>query len=193
MADFVLYKGKSLYTINEGTLINSFQELLGDIDTITYASYLCELVDIAMAEGEGNYELYQTLIKAFFIFKNKAADFDLIARYFEMKLLKATGYEINFDQCSICGSSITTSDHIRIDLSGGVCKTCSKESSIPISFAAYNILKFLSNTQIERVCRLTITREISDELYNVLLMIISNNYWRVPNSLKTYKLLIRRD
>ena len=39
-----------MYTLNEGEIIDSFQSLLGDLETITYASYFCELIDISMTE-----------------------------------------------------------------------------------------------------------------------------------------------
>ncbi|WP_275936072.1 DNA repair protein RecO [Clostridium haemolyticum] len=56
--EYVLFRGKSLYNINEIDIIDSFQNLLKDMDTITYGSYFCELILIALEQEESNRELF---------------------------------------------------------------------------------------------------------------------------------------
>lgn len=101
VGDYVLFKGKNLYSINESMVIDSFQELLQDLESITYASYLCELVDICMVEEESNREFFRELITAFYLMKNKAVDFNLLARGIEVKLLQAAGYGLDFENINI--------------------------------------------------------------------------------------------
>ena len=48
------FKGKNLYNLQEGKIINSFQGLLDNLDKLTYSSYICELIDICAEEGEVN-------------------------------------------------------------------------------------------------------------------------------------------
>ena len=36
--EYVVFKGKSLFTINECEIIDSFQALIGDLESLTYAS-----------------------------------------------------------------------------------------------------------------------------------------------------------
>ncbi|EPS48502.1 DNA repair protein RecO [Clostridium botulinum CFSAN002367] len=50
--EYVLYKGKSLFNLSEVQLIDSFQDFLRDLDTLTYGSYFCELIDICTEEKE---------------------------------------------------------------------------------------------------------------------------------------------
>src|SRR3712207_9006835 len=40
------------YSINEVEIIDSFQSLLSDMDTITYGSYFCELILIALEQEQ---------------------------------------------------------------------------------------------------------------------------------------------
>jgi DNA repair protein RecO (recombination protein O) len=84
--DYVVYKGKSLYTINESSIIDSFQDLLNDLDTLTYASYFCELIDICMQDEESNRELFRNLVTAFYLIKNKVVDIETLARAYELKV-----------------------------------------------------------------------------------------------------------
>lgn len=103
--DFVLYRGKNLYTINEGNVIDSFQEFLSDIETITYSSYLCELIDIALTEEESHRELFRLFVTAFYLIKNEVGDMETIIRAFEIKLLYMTGYWINFEDYNVTVAS----------------------------------------------------------------------------------------
>ena len=38
--EYLMYKGKNLYTLQEGRILNSFQGLLDNLDKLTYSSYL---------------------------------------------------------------------------------------------------------------------------------------------------------
>lgn len=181
--EYMLYRGKSMYSMNEGTIVDSFNEFLDDIETITYACYFCELVDISMVEEESNNNLFKTLVSAFYLLKSKAIDPNLLARAFEVKLLQATGYGLNLDNCCICKRPIQTSDYISLKYSGGVCNECTKVNGIRVSNSSYNILKFIIKSPIKNIYRVTITKESNEELSRLLSNFISSNYYKVPKSL----------
>jgi DNA repair protein RecO (recombination protein O) len=187
--DYVLYKSKKFYVIDESNLIDSFQDLLDDLDTLTYASYFCELVDIGMDYEEKSEFLFMNLVTAFYLMKNHAVDIETLARAFEIKILKATGYGLNFDSCAICKKKISTSNYLSMQYLGGVCDECKKVNGISIKNSTFNALKYISKVSLEKVYRVNLSREIKDELEKILSMIISQNYFRSPKSLKTLKLL----
>lgn len=182
--EYMLYRGKSMYSMNEGTIIDSFNEVLDDIETITYACYFCELVDISMVQDEPNNELFKTLVSAFYLLKSKAIDLNLLARVFEVKLLESTGYGLNLDNCCMCKKPIQTSDYINLQYSGGVCNSCAKVNGIKVSNSSYNILRFIAKSPIKNIYRVTITKENNEELSRLLFNLISNNYYKVPKSLE---------
>jgi DNA repair protein RecO (recombination protein O) len=183
--DYVLFKGKNLYTINESTLNDSFQELLSDLESITYASYLCELVDMCMIDEESNRELFKEFVSAFYLMKNKAVDFKLLARGMEIKLLEAAGYGLDLETCSICGRKINTSSFINVKYSGGICSECNKVEGMHISNTGYNILKYLTKTSISNIYKLTISEENSNEIYKILSALVYTNFGKMPKSLET--------
>jgi DNA repair protein RecO (recombination protein O) len=185
--EFVVFKGKSLYTINEGEVVNSFQSLLNDLDSLTYSSYLCELIDISQIEEESNRELFKELIKVFYLMENKALDLDLLCRAFEVKLLMASGYNFNLEQCVICRRKISTSNYVSLEYFGGICSDCEKERGMNVSFATFNALKYLVKVSIENVYRLTLTKDVKDEIYKFLANIIADNFGRRPNSLQMFE------
>lgn len=188
--DYVVYRGKSLYSINESTVIDSFQSLINDLDTLTYASYFCELIDISMQEGESNRELFKHLVIAFYLMKNKAVDIETLARAFEIKVLNNTGYGLNLDSCCMCKKKINSSNYVSIQYSGGICRECEKTNGISVNYAAYNALKYLSKAPLENIYRVMLSKEIKTELYKVLSLIIAQSYIRKPRSLETLNYLM---
>ena len=184
--EYVVFRGKNLYTLNEGKIIDSFQELLGDLTTLTYASYLCELIDISMQDEESNRELFKELITALYLLKTKALDNELLVRAFELKLMRLTGYGINFEYCGICRKRLSSSNYISLQYFGGVCHECNKEQGLFITRPAFNSLKFLNSISLDKVYRLNLSKEIKEELYKINIGLIANFYSRKPKSLQMF-------
>lgn len=182
--EYVLYKGKSLYTINEGIVKASFQGLLDDLEKLTYATYLCELIDISEMEGEPNRELFKTFVSAMYFMNTNALDDEMLIRTFELKLLRLTGYGMELNHCVGCKTPLKSSNYISLAYLGGVCDNCRKERGVLISRGAFNALRFLYNTTFERVYRLNLDRKTKDEIEKILSYIIQNSYSRKPKSLE---------
>jgi DNA repair protein RecO (recombination protein O) len=191
--EYVLYKGKSLYIISDSEIINSFQGLLENLDDITYASYLCELIDISMVDDESNREFFKDAISAFYLLSNKAIDPETLARAFEVKLLAATGYSFSLNNCCLCKKSINSSNYVSYRYSGGICTDCAKTNGMYISYATYNALKFLSVASIDKVLRVVLSKQVKEELAKILSIFIVNNYGRKPKSLEIFDYLKRSD
>lgn len=184
--EYVLYKGRAMYTLNEGRIIDSFQDILDDYDTLIYGSYFTELIDIAMEE-EKSYEVFVNLIKCFYLMKNKAVDLEVLARAFELKLLKASGYGLNLEKCAVCGRDIKVSSFISYQFYGGICENCKSEYVTKVSGATYNGLKFLNKVNLESTGRLTLNDDVKEEMSKVLQTIINLNFRRSPKSLNLLK------
>ncbi|GAB6169650.1 DNA repair protein RecO [Clostridium carnis] len=182
--EYVLFKGKSLFNIQEGRLNNSFQGLLSNLDKLTYSSYLCELIDICMEDGEVNKEIFKEFLTCMYLLNTDALDYELLIRSFELKLLKATGYGLNLDACTSCRKKIGVSNYISLSHFGGVCEECSREHGLYISKPAYNALRFLNNTPMDKIYRLHVNSDVKKDIGKVTTFIISSNYSKKPKSLE---------
>lgn len=185
--EYLMYKGKNLYTLQEGRILNSFQGLLDNLDKLTYSSYLCELVDIACSDEESNEYIFKDFVTTLYLLNTDALDYELLVRAFEIKLLRYTGYNINLDSCSVCGKKISTSNYINLSNYGGVCDECPKENGTYISKGGHNALRFLKNMHISKLYRLNLNSEIKNEIERVTTFLISNNYSKKPKSLEMLK------
>lgn len=180
--EYVLFKGRTLYSLNEGRILDSFQDILNNYDTLIYGSYFNELVDITIEE-EPCKDIFVELVKAFFLMRNEAVDLDILARAFEIKVLKATGYGISLENCAVCGAKMRNTDYISFQFYGGVCQQCDKNYGTHVSGAAYNGIKFLSKVDLEKVGRLNLDEKTKVEIKNILTQFIELNYRRKPKSL----------
>ena len=182
--EYLLFKGKSLFVLQEGKINNSFQGLLDNLDKLTYSSYVCELIDIALVEGEKNIQVFKEFLTTLYLLNTDALDYELLIRYFELKLLKATGYGLNLDNCVCCGKKINVSNYIDVSNFGGICESCIRENGMYLSKGAYNSLKFLINTSPDKIYRLKISNDIKKEIEKVTFYIISHNYAKKPKILE---------
>ena len=187
--EYVLFKGKSFYTVNEIELIDSFQSFLNNFDSITYGSYFCELIIIALQEQESNRILFEEFIKTFYLLKSDALDVETIARAFEVKLLKHTGFEINFNRCAICNTKIESSNSFSTQFYGGICNNCKDISAIPLSNAAFNYLRFFNNMPMENIHRIKLSDEVKKEINSILNLLICQSFSRRPKSLDIFNYL----
>ena len=185
--EYMLYKGKNLYALQEGKIINSFQGLLNNLHKLTYSSYLCELIDIACADSEVNIELFKNLVTTLYLLNTDAIDYELLVRSFELKLLKYTGYNLTLDNCSVCRKKISSSNYISLSYYGGICDECTKEHGLFISKGAYNALRFLKSMNVDKLYRLNLSNEMKDEIEKITTFFICNNYARKPKSLDMLK------
>lgn len=182
--EYLLFKGKNLYNLQEGKIINSFQGLLNNLEKLTYSSYLCELIDICVENDEVNSALFKEFMICLYLLSTDALDYELLVRAFELRLLEATGYNLELDRCCICKKKISVADYISLSHYGGVCDECNKEYGFFISKPAYNALRFLKNTSMDKVYRLNVNDEIKKQMERVITKIIANNYSKRPKSLE---------
>lgn len=187
--NYLAFKGKNMYTLNDASIIESFQGLLNNLETLTYSSYMCELIDIALDEEENNFELFKDFVSCLYLIKTNTIDIEILIRAFELRVLNNTGFGLNLNQCCICGKKLQSSNYINFQYNGGICNDCGKTKGMHINYSTYNILKFLLNTSLDKITRLSVSSQDKHQLYLVLSTIISQSYGKTPKSIETLKLL----
>lgn len=128
--------------------------------------------------------MFKDLIKSFYLILNNAVDLEILARAFELRILKSTGYGFNFEKCCICNKTINKSNYLSIQYHGGTCSECNKLNGLNLSYGSYNVLKFLDRVTIENIPRLNVTEEIKKEILKILSIFISQCYSKKPSSLE---------
>lgn len=160
LGEFMLYKGKSMYTLNEGAVVTTFKGLKEDLVLLTYGSYFLELCDISSLDSEPDRELYRDLVTALYILESKALEPDYLARAFELKVIRSSGVSVD-DGMS------------RVRFSQGARKAC----------------EFLQKTDLQKIHVLNVSKDIVNEIGELTSSIISASFQRQPKSLSMLKYL----
>lgn len=91
MADFTLRQGRNSYTLVKASIIRPFIELTSDIETMCYASYMCEAASYFTREGLGATDELNLIYLSFCELLKGRLRFSLIRSVFECKLLDIEG------------------------------------------------------------------------------------------------------
>ena len=123
----LLYEGRSLDTITQAESIDHFRDVREDLDRLTRASSMLEVVDQLAQEGEVNPQLYRMLLGA--LRALAARDSPLIVGAFFWKVLALEGFRPELDVCVECGAD---ADMVAFDLNQGgtLCRTCARGTRI---------------------------------------------------------------
>lgn len=162
-----VYPGRTLSTITQKEILNSFAPLKGDLWRVSCGLYLAELVDKSTLEGVENAPLFQLLLtslSSLCVFPN-----EIILRYFELHLLAYLGFRPELHRCVICSSSLKPEANFFSPRQGGiVCPQCSTESTYPLSMEGLKVLRFLEMANLDTALRLKLSPELSSELEGTL-------------------------
>ncbi len=104
-ASFLLHRGKSLCTVTQLEVEFAFRKIRENIKDYTYGMYFCELVEKLVEEGEPHPAIFNLLLECWRCLDDSSADREILARYFELKLLSLLGYHPHFKDCLYCGDT----------------------------------------------------------------------------------------
>lgn len=169
-SDFVLYKGKSLYTISQCDVKESFYKLREDLDRLTYASYLLELVGAEISEGHTNNRLFNLLGKTLFIMTSPDVELNTILRAFELKFLYYSGYTPHLNSCVNCSGNQETGWKFSPKEGGILCSNCHTIDYKAIKMSDYTLklAKYLLAKDMNEIKKLKISDFLNKELGKVL-------------------------
>lgn len=161
-----LAQGKVNDVITGCETLESFQPLRDDLDRLSEALYVSELVERTTAERVPNYQTYRLLIDTLHRLEQDEAR-DVALRYFEMSLLDQSGFRPELDRCVGCGKAIEQERHFFAPQAGGVaCPACARESggARSLSLNALKVLRVLQREPYNKVARLQLDAALAQEL-----------------------------
>jgi DNA repair protein RecO (recombination protein O) len=108
------YEGRNLDTITQAETIDHFRAIREDLDRLSRATQLLEVIDAIVQEGEEDPRLYQMLLGALRTLESSGSP--LVVPAFFWKLLAHVGFRPILDECASCGA---TDDLVAFDLNEG--------------------------------------------------------------------------
>lgn len=164
-----LYIGKSLATVTQGEVINSFSPLREDLLRMGYAAYLAELIDSLVPEAEQDSGLFSLFLLGLHLLAVEEPW--LVGKVMEVRLLSALGYQLQMDNCVECGVAVGGS-YLAVEKGGVICDSCIKdmqgEELIKISGETRVLLGQLMNMELMKINRLRFSPNAKKELGEIL-------------------------
>jgi DNA repair protein RecO (recombination protein O) len=118
-----LYEGRNLDTITQVESIDHFRAVREDLDRLSKATTMLEVVDALVQEGEEDPRVLQMLLGA--LRTLEAAPSPLVVPAFFWKLLAHVGFRPLLDACASCGAD-TELVAFDLDEGGVLCRSCAR-------------------------------------------------------------------
>lgn len=200
----LLAKGRELDIITQAETIEAFMPLRASLERLGYAYYLGELVDRFSEEGNENIPLFDLLLHALRWLGDDTNPPDLLARFFELRLLQNVGYRPQLFHCVNCGVPIEPMENLFSAEAGGVidpiCSETQRDKMAehgwdirPISLNALKVLRFLQTREFETVRVLQLSPEVLLEVESLMHHYISHHLERNLKSVDFLYRLRRQD
>lgn len=131
----------TLAFIHACDLIQAFKSVMGSLEKIAHASYLMEITDGLAGEREENRPLFEHLREGMVFIEEKGTSLAFLI-FFELKLLRLSGYEPMLEHCRRCRKHWKPEFQAKWWFSpcdGGIlCESCStfRKEAIPLSLEA---------------------------------------------------------
>ena len=150
----IIYKENKLSTLKEVDTIDYYKNIKKDINKISYATYILELVEQVIKQTN-NEEVFDNLIASL---KKIEANMNplVITNILELKCLDYLGVMPILDCCSVCGNeNIIT---ISADQGGYLCKNCRKEETI-VDEKTIKLIRMFYYVDINKIEKIDISKK----------------------------------
>ena len=160
----IYYKPNGLSTLIGVDVINSYSKTLMDLEKISYASFILDLINqvLKQTDSEDIFDLLKDTLNKLEEGLNPIA----LTNILELKLLDYLGVSPSIDACAHCGSQkeiVTLSS----DAGGYVCKNCYNNEPL-VSDKTIKMIRMYYYVDIKNITKLDVSNEVTNEINRFL-------------------------
>ncbi len=178
-ANLLLAQARTWDIITESVTVESYLGLRADLDSISQAAYICELVDAFSGEDDENRPLWELLLLSLRELNAKREGGTLLLRWFELKLLVLMGFQLQLFGCLGCGEELrAVKNYLHFHAGGVYCPVCGQtlKGAEPIAPQVLKILRHLTRVEWPEVRNLQLrqatARSVEDVLQRYLVTVL---------------------
>jgi DNA repair protein RecO (recombination protein O) len=177
----LLAQARTWDIVTEAVGVESFPNIRTDLDKISHANYISELIDSFTESGDENQAMWDLLILALQELEQIEADRHgrMLQHWFEMQLLSLAGFQPQLYECLGCDEELEPVNNYISLVEGGVyCPNCSqgRRDLEVIDADVLKVLRFFQSRPWGTVRQVTIRphilRQVDNLLYRYLLTIL---------------------
>jgi DNA repair protein RecO (recombination protein O) len=177
---------ENLALIDASEVISHFPLIRSDLEKTLSASYLIDLTDQFTPDEKKSEAIFKLLHDFLFLIEECPAA-ESILRFFEIRLLRLSGYDPVLDHCLVCKKPIGKETLYRFSTADGglTCTSCRPggADSIPVSLGTIRTLLLGREAEIDRLGRILLSVQSADESRQLLANFIRHILGRELKSL----------
>jgi DNA repair protein RecO (recombination protein O) len=183
---FLLYRKKrgQMDLITQCDGIEPFVSVRKDIERLTYANYIIELMDTVTNDHDANEGLYNILLESLRML-DTGASAKRTARIFELKLLEDLGLSPRLTECAACESSVGANAFFSAGHGGALCERCARSARdrVSVSQGTLKFMEKIRSSEFALTARIKVSREVGKETEEVLRQFLNYHIGRPLKSL----------
>ena len=167
--DFVLFKGKTWYYIDQAEIINTFHKIRNDLTRLARCTYLIELANEVVQPAQPPGKLLRIVLGALYMLAGEEANPELLLRAAELKVLACAGFKPRLGHCASCGAE--TDAGYFSPVSGGVlCPACENVDpyGYRVSPGTIAVMKLMLRWRLKKLACLKVGRHTLKELETIM-------------------------
>lgn len=170
-----LYKNRDQYNINGAEVLKSYYRIGEDVDKYMCCSYVLELTEKVLAEGQPAPELFTLLLDFFDVIEGRSKKHQTVLLAYEVKLLQRLGIISDMTACVCCGEPLSEEQlQFSVKDGGFLCGKCRKQEIVndgliyEVNFAIVSIVQYLMRNPLVAFRKLAIQPEVQAVLTAIL-------------------------
>lgn len=179
--NFIIFKNKEKYCVNEIQVIKQFPEIRQDINRLSLGCYFLELFNELVCENQPSEDYLRLLLNSLYVLDKNKKDIIIIKSVTELRVVSIAGYLPNLVCCSKCKSLENKKNFFLFSMSGELeCSSCASKinqdnninnKNIKISNGVLFAMRHIIYSDISKIFSFSIS---DDDL--LILSKLSENY-----------------
>ncbi len=123
--EYILYKGRTSFTLNSCDVISNYYDLALDLVCFTNVAHMLELAEDTCQDATLSGQILNLLLYGFNALKKGRSPF-LVSSAFAIKLMQITGYPPHVNDCALCGTADIENIYFSFNKCGFICENCAE-------------------------------------------------------------------
>lgn len=155
----LLAQSRTWDLITQAETVHSFRRLSENLDRAAYGFYVAELIDAFTEEEDVHAEIFDLLLLALERLE-QSEQLDLTARWFELTLLRLSGYQPELFRCVQCGQPLQpVTNYFSAERGGVLCPQHGEgqRDCQPVDVGTLKVLRYIASQPYAALMQLNLT------------------------------------
>lgn len=165
-SEFVMFKGRDMFSINSCDVIEPFYELRNDVVRLTYAAHITDILNDAVQEAQPSPRTLQLYLNTLYMLAKTDKAPELITRIFEFRVLSILGYAPYVKACVSCGAEEYDTVFFSFKKCGYLCSNCKLHdyNALKISNGASKTIRYIICSPLKDLFNFDVSEDVLAEI-----------------------------